>query len=472
MKGKSKTRESSGGSASGEPPTADGESANQRNEARRAIPVLREVDPQFDEKISALVDSFEQRIRKLRAHISDLEARISELRTSKDRVRTAFDEFLNIQQLSEMIRTKQDPHRVVEELLTLVHKFIEYDAMGIYLFNDVSGGLEPLGPVPQMLNRAARSQYDEGIIDWVISERRPVAIPWIESFGEEVAEPGKNLVIAPLIVDDRPLGVALLSTSRRPDGFTAQELKMLYFAVSHAAVAIQNALRTREISTTKDFLSNLLENAGDIIFSLDQNGRFNYLNPRIEDLGFTKDELLGQSFRMFFKQTETAQRINSTLRLGSKQVFELEMRTVARGVSGQYTVNLVPLKGEKGEKIGALGIMHNVTEINRLQKKLLESERLAAYTQTVITLNHEINNPLTAVLGNAYLLEKDSKDLQDEKLMRRLKVIQENCLRIQKVIKKLERIDELKTVSYLGNTKMVDIGNSDDNSRSSQSNKE
>jgi len=47
-------------------------------------------------------------------------------------------------------------------------------------------------------------------------------------------------------------------------------------------------------------------------------------------------------------------------------------------------------------------------------------------------------------------------------LEKRINVIQENCVRIQKVIKKLEKIDELKTVSYLGSTKMVDLGDGED----------
>ena len=420
-------------------------------------------DPGFEEKISALVSSFEDRIRKLRAYIADLEERVGELRTAKDRDRAAFDEFLNVQELSEMIRTTRDPNKVVEALAQMVRKFIEFDTMGIYLFGETARELEPLGVLPAPLNQAARSQHDEGIIDWVVAERRPVVIPWTESFGEEVERRDRNLILAPLIVGDHPLGVALLSTPRRADRFSSHELKMLFFAVSHAAVAIQNSLRTREISSTKDFLSNLLENAGDIIFSLDQNGKFTYINPKVEELGYGKEDLLNQHFKVIFKQSETEQRIHSTLHHGSRQVFDLELRTGSL-LNQQYTVNLVPLKGEKGRLSGALGIMRNVTEINRLQKKLLESERLAAYTQTVITLNHEINNPLTTVLGNVFLLDRDTEKLDDEKLKKRIKVIQENCLRIQKVIKKLERIDDLKTISYLGTTKMVDLGEEGENS--------
>lgn len=422
------------------------------------------MDTEFKDKIAALVESFEKRIHKLRRHITDLETRIGELRTAKDEVKASFDEFLNLQELSEMIRTTQNPGKVVDALAKLARKFIEYDSLGIYLFEGKTGGLESLGEAPAHLTQVAHSQYDEGIVDWVVSERRPVVIPWTESFGQKVdTTPQKNLMLVPLIVGDQPLGVALLSTPKGADDFSVQDLKMLFFAVSHAAVAIQNALSTREITTTKDFLSNLLENAGDIIFSIDLNGKFTYLNPRIEELGYQKEDLLNQHYKKLFERFDTEKRIHSTLRHGSRQVFDLEVPS-GTGHAQQFTVNLVPLKDDKKRTVGALGIMRNVTEINQLQKKLLESERLAAYTQTVITLNHEINNPLTTVLGNVYLLEKDSKKIDDPKLAQRLKVILENCLRIQEVIKKLERIDELKTVTYLGTTKMVDLDEGDEDS--------
>lgn len=470
MKGKIKTRESSAEfDADGHQDSGEGRVSPDNS---RSNPGDQERNRQLEEKIGALVNSFEERIRKLRTHVSELENRISELRAAKDQARAAFDEFLSVQELSEMLRTTQDPFRVVEALKLLLHKFFEFDSLSVFLFNELKGGLEPLGRVSQELSRAARSQYEEGIIDWIFSERRPVAIPWMESFGEEPPQPGKNLVISPMIVGDRPLGIVLLSTSRRHDDFTSQDLKMLYFAVSHAAVAIQNAMRTREITSNKDFLANLLENAGDVIFSLDKSGKFNYVNPKIEDLGFLKEDLLGQHYRKIFRLTETAERVNNTLTFGNKQVFDIELRTQPRGFMRRFTVNLVPLKGEKAENIGALGIMRDVTEINRLQIKLLESERLAAYTQTVITLNHEINNPLTAVLGNAYLLEKYGDKIKDEKLRRRLSVIQENCLRIQQVIKKLEKIEELKTVSYLGETKMLDLGDQEKEATSPSTDKE
>ncbi|MBU0518970.1 PAS domain-containing protein [bacterium] len=438
---------------------ASGLNSSRKADAARPLPprMQRDLEVEFEHRISKLIHSFEERVHKFKTHINDLENRVEELSVAKDRARSAFDDFLSLQELNEMIRSTLEPVEVVSALVNLVQKSIDFEAMGVYLIDSEKGGLKPLGVLPSKMSQVAKSQYDEGIIDWVIGERRPVIVPWTETFGSATEDKTKHLILTPLIVADQPLGIALTVTTRNPDRFSSHDLRLLFFAVSHAAVAIQNALQAREIAQTRDFLSNLLENAGDIIISLDQFGKISYVNPSIEELGLNREELIEKHFKALFHNPEAERRIQSTLKRGSRQVFDLTMEGAGKNQQ-KYTVNLVPLKSSDNQRIGALAILRNVSELNRLQKKLLESERLAAYTQTVITLNHEINNPLTTVLGNVYLLDKEAQSSKDTKLTMRLKVIQENCQRIQRVIKRLERIDELKTVSYLGSTKMVDLG--------------
>jgi PAS domain S-box-containing protein len=415
-----------------------------------------------ESRIQELVASFDERAEDLHRHISDLETRLSELSASRDRLQHTLDSFLNLENLTDILRSTQDPLKVVVALQRVLSKLEIYDDMGIFLRDEVGKGFQPLGPMPAELVQAAQGQYDEGIYDWVISERRPVVVPWLES-GKPLS-PAKNLVIAPLLAGPRPLGMVLLTTPCRSDEFSAQDFEILTFIVSHAALGLVNSMRLRELAEARDFLLSLLGNAGDLIFSLDQQGRFTYVNPVIEELGYRSDELMGQSFQILFRQANVGERIQEVLTRGGKIALELEVGSrLAR--HQHYILSLAPLKNERNEKVGALGVLRNITESNRRQRKQLESERLAAYTQTVITLNHEINNPLTAVLGNLYLLEKETRRTGDEKALERLKIIQENCLRIQKVIKKLERIEELKTVSYLGETKMVDIGNVQDDSK-------
>ena len=55
--------------------------------------------------------------------------------------------------------------------------------------------------------------------------------------------------------------------------------------------------RTKEIEETKQYLENLLENANDVIYTLDTEQRFTYVNSKIEAWGYRKDDLIGRPFR-------------------------------------------------------------------------------------------------------------------------------------------------------------------------------
>ena len=87
------------------------------------------------------------------------------------------------------------------------------------------------------------------------------------------------------------------------------------------------------------------------------------------------------------------------------------------------SVVITPLKGQRGETIGAIQVCEDVTERKRLEADLREveirAEKLEAIHQIVITVNHEINNPLTSILANAQILRL-SKGRLDEKTVERL----------------------------------------------------
>jgi len=89
--------------------------------------------------------------------------------------------------------------------------------------------------------------------------------------------------------------------------------------------------------------------------------------------------------------------------------------------------------------------------------EVIDRERLSAILETAVTLNHEINNPLTAILGNIQLLLLKRDDLDDE-LKTKLKTIEQSATKIQGVVKRLLRLDSAKSVSYNGDIQMLDLG--------------
>jgi GAF domain-containing protein len=99
-------------------------------------------------------------------------------------------------------------------------------------------------------------------------------------------------------------------------------------------------------------------------------------------------------------------------------------------------------------------------ELIETQQKLIEAERLAVIGQVGLTVRHEINNPLTSVLGLAQWLLSEHPDLPlgiaDD-----LRTIERMAIRIRDIVNKLEDA-EYRTVTYMGDAVMLDLHGQED----------
>ena len=97
--------------------------------------------------------------------------------------------------------------------------------------------------------------------------------------------------------------------------------------------------------------------------------------------------------------------------------------------------------------------------VANLQEELVRKGRLAAVTETALTLSHEIDNPLMIVRGNLEVLQDDLSEVDiSDSIRKRFNKMKEHCERISEITKKLERLSEAKTTTIHGDVKMIDIG--------------
>lgn len=94
-------------------------------------------------------------------------------------------------------------------------------------------------------------------------------------------------------------------------------------------------------------------------------------------------------------------------------------------------------------------------------REVLDKERLSAIIETAVAVNHGVNNPLTAILGNVQLLLLKRDDL-DEELAAKLKTIEASALKIKDVTQRLMRITSPRSVEYSEGTKMLDLSSDEE----------
>jgi DNA-binding response OmpR family regulator len=82
---------------------------------------------------------------------------------------------------------------------------------------------------------------------------------------------------------------------------------------------------------------------------------------------------------------------------------------------------------------------HLIRNNRRLEAKAREAEKLEMVTTMTSTLNHEINNPLMAILGNVELLLDDSR-ITDHNFIDKLRMIEASARRIQTITHRMANL--------------------------------
>ena len=96
------------------------------------------------------------------------------------------------------------------------------------------------------------------------------------------------------------------------------------------------------------------------------------------------------------------------------------------------------------------------------EAELARARWLAGIGETTIALEHEINNPLSALLGHAELLLMDRNLSPDQR--EQLLIVREQAARIAEVVRRLAKLKNPQSVEYLSGARMLDLSESDTHS--------
>lgn len=94
------------------------------------------------------------------------------------------------------------------------------------------------------------------------------------------------------------------------------------------------------------------------------------------------------------------------------------------------------------------------------QHKLIEAEKLNTISQIIVSISHEINNPMTSVLGNVMILKAEQDTISREELGKILQTIEEQVKRIAGVMAKLRTMERPTKKIYMDGVEMIDIDGS------------
>lgn len=102
--------------------------------------------------------------------------------------------------------------------------------------------------------------------------------------------------------------------------------------------------------------------------------------------------------------------------------------------------------------------------IRELETELIDKKQLETVLAMAVTLKHEINNPLTGILGNADIL-KNWRNLKEKEVEDCLNDIRAQSNRIKNLVENLAKATNVVESTYIGDIRMIDVAESSKENR-------
>jgi PAS domain S-box-containing protein len=164
----------------------------------------------------------------------------------------------------------------------------------------------------------------------------------------------------------------------------------------------------RQLRRQEEFRQRLLESFPDLILVLDMKGQYTFVSARISELlGYGPEHLIGKNVDDVENTSPELAALYRTVATGKSSRTSCEYGSRHHDGSWRTMLGMAsPLLNAEGKPAGVIISVRDVTMEKKLEQQIIQSERLAAMGQMIGGFAHELNNPLTSILGMAELLQE------------------------------------------------------------------
>lgn len=329
------------------------------------------------------------------------------------------------------LRTEANLETILHHLIHAIRKLLDAEQTVIALIDDAG----------QWMTRRAKDQDDNwliqvdslhgaGLLRECILNNQSMRVNQVAQdarFNPACdALPGEfvnSLLCVPLKVDDLVLG-AILATNKRSAEFSTSDQDLLTLVSGVSASTIQGArllqqLRIAEadreanrweLAHFRRTLQALMENIPACVYIVDSALQLTYLNPiAAARSGQPSGQFLGKPcYEAMYQRQEPCPecKITESLATGAA-TYRTTSRPHALDDNTEWEIYSYPILDETNQVRQVILFEQDVSDKTQLESVLIQSSKLEALGKMTASVAHEINNPLTVIIANAQILQRE-----------------------------------------------------------------
>lgn len=340
-----------------------------------------------------------------------------------NQINQRYNESMLVKEIGQATSMILDIDELLSFIMDTLAKRLDFDRGMIMLLNKEGTQLVyKAGFGYQIIDEPRRSNIitfhidkpeSKGVVVESFRKKKPFLVNDIAEFEKNFSERSRDVarrmevtsfICVPIVFEQEAMGVLMVDNISSKKALTESDMSLLMGIAPQVAISITNATSFEKISASEEKFKALSENAPDIIYTLDNQGVFTYVNPAWQRvLGHKEEDVIGQPFDKFLKREITESIIRAFERIRTKKQQLNNLFGILLHKSGEeriFDISGAPNKDTSGNVVGIVGTFKDITDLRRSEAELQISfnKLKLAMNSTIDAISHivESRDPYTA----------------------------------------------------------------------------